>query len=402
MTVTLVAPYPRTKAAHGEESLGGVASYTKNLVYGMPDTVDLEVLALHDDPIPPRVEGLIPVREVSREPSKLRDALQQARGDVVHLQFEQHLYGGPLENARLSQTLAALARTKAIVMTLHQVPDLDRVDRQFLRDNGFPPLPFAARAWIRWLYRRYAAASRLLIVHQASFRDRLAQQYGVDPSKVKVIPHGIEDRSPVLSQKEAKAQLGLEGKTVALYFGYVTGYKGVDLLVEAAERLPPEARNDLRVVIAGKAPDRKLEKPAFRKAIEDLEARIAALAPLAQRKGFLDEPALALHLAAADVVLFPYRTVFSASGPMSIAVGHGLPFLASEPFRGMGPEDETLFPLDAGALSARLALVATDAGELERLRGASARMKTRALWPAVGRATAHAYEEVRLAWRASS
>lgn len=402
MTTTIVAPYPRTKAAHGEESLGGVASYTKNLVYGMPESVDLDVIALHDAPQPPRVEGLVHVRESSRDPARLREALLSARGDVVHLQFEQHLYGGPLENARLSQTLRELAKRKAVVMTLHQVPDLDRVDRQFLKDNGFPPLPFAARAWIRWLYRRYAAASRRLIVHQATFKERLATQYGVDPSKVQVIPHGIEDRSPVLPPKEAKAKLGLEGKVVALYFGYVTGYKGVDLLVEAVEKLPQGVRDGLRVVVAGKAPDRKLEKPAFRKAIEDLEARIGALAPLAQRKGFLDEPSLALHLAAADVVLFPYRTVFSASGPMSIAVGHGLPFLASDRFRGMGPEDETLFPLDADALSARLARCATDPAELARLRAASERMKAQALWPAVGRATASAYEEVRLAWRASS
>src|SRR5687767_8278475 len=61
VSVTIVAPYPRTKAAHGEESLGGVASYTKNLVYGMPESVDIDVIALHDQPQGPRVEGLVHV-----------------------------------------------------------------------------------------------------------------------------------------------------------------------------------------------------------------------------------------------------------------------------------------------------------------------------------------------------
>lgn len=392
--VAMVAPYPRSVEAHGEESLGGVASYTRCLVEALARTTDVLVVA-------PRPEGAlrthstgrIEVREVSARdvPRAIRELARYASVDAIHLQFEQHLYGGPRENLRIAGALRAARRAKRVVVTIHQVPDLAEVDRAFLRRNGFPPFPRAARAWLRAQYAALARGADVLLVHEPRLQERLVAQYGIAASRIAVVPHGIERVAPTYTQPRAKALLRAEGKVVLLYFGYVTGYKGVDLLVDALERLDDEARGRLRVIIAGKVPERKLENETFRAGIDALEARIAALGRFVERKGFLTAAQIPLHLEAADAVVFPYRQVFGASGPFALAVGHGRPFLASEAFRGMGVPDEAMFPLDADALAARIAQVAREPAALDALATHARRIAESATWTSVADRTAALY-----------
>ena len=392
--IAMLAPYPRTREAHGEESLGGVASYTRCLVDALRAHADVLVLAPGEGSAGPRPsEGGVAVRDVPTAgvPRALRALARDPTVDAVHVQFEQHLYGGPRQNLRLAAALRALRRRTRVVVTLHQVPDLAEVDRAFLRRNGFPAFPRAARAWMRMQYAALARGADLLLVHEPRLKERLVAQYGLAAARVAVVPHGVETRAPLCPQDEAKSRLGAEGKVLLLYFGYVTGYKGVDLLVDALERLDADARARLRVVIAGKVPERKLENAAFRAEIDALEARIAALGSFVDRKGFLGAEDVSLHLAAADAVLFPYRQVFGASGPFALAVGHGRPFLASEAFRGMGVPEEALFPLDADALAARLAACARDPAALGVLAGHARRIAAGSTWSSVAQRTAAAY-----------
>ncbi|HWG90260.1 MAG TPA: glycosyltransferase [Candidatus Thermoplasmatota archaeon] len=395
MKVAIVAPYPRSRDSHGEEGLGGVASYTRNLAQALLPHVSLRLLSPTDGPEGERADGPIVVQDVKREGRRVAEAVKALAEDpdldAVHVQFEQHLFGGMAQNLLLANALGRLKRAKRVVLTLHQVPDLGDVNRKFLKENGFPPLPSLARAWMRFQYRRLAANSHQVVVHEAVLATRLKTQYGVPASRVTVVPHGVERRALPLSQEEAKARLGVSGKKVVLYFGYVTGYKGVDLLVEALEGFPEERREGLAVVIAGKVPDRKLEKGSFRETVEDLEARIAGLGPWVSRKGFLSEADISLHLAAADVVLFPYRNVFGASGPLSLTVAHGRPFLASDAFRGLIPCERALFERTPAALRARLEAFLADAALRAEIQETSHRMRDEASWPRVAERTKACY-----------
>lgn len=396
--VAIVAPYPRTQQAHGEESLGGVASYTKNLVDGLRVHADVTLLAPGDRPAGRRADGDVTIEDVPRRGLRLARALRRlsrdASVDTVHVQFEQHLFGGMLQNLLLALTLAMVSRRTRVVMTIHQVPDLDGVDRKFLRDNGLPAVPVLARAWLRTLYTLFALAAHRLVVHEPIMSDRLIARYGIAARKVCVIPHGVEVRALPCSQEEAKRRLGLSGKTVVFYFGYVTGYKGVDLLVGALESLQAQGAPHVRAVIAGKAPDRKLEKAGFRAAVTDLENRIAALSATVERKGFLSEDDIALHLAAADVVIFPYRQVFGASGPLSLAIGYGRPFLVSDAFRGMVAADGALFARDPEALRVKLSEFLQDQRFRHDLEATSLKLREEAAWPRIALRTAACYREV--------
>lgn len=397
MRVALVAPYPRTEDAHGEESLGGVASYTRNLVDGLRAHADVRVLALHDEPMAPRDDEGVQVDETRRDPATLARALRRLakdpRTDVIHAQFEQHLYGGVLANLRLPLALARARRHKPVVLTLHQVPDLEGVDAAFLGENGFPPFAGPARAYLRTQMRRLAHSTDLVLVHESRLRDRLVHQYGIATARVRVVPHGIETpRSPPARDK-ARAELGLEGHTVFLYFGFVSGYKGVDLLAEAAARIPPARRERMTVIVAGKAPGRKLAQPSFRQAHEKLEARLAGLAPFVERKGFLSHADVMRHVVAADALVLPYTQVFGASGPASIAHGLGTPVLGSDAFEGMGFPDEALFARDADALRDKLVSFMEDPGLQARLRAHAASKAETASWAAIGEHTMECYHE---------
>jgi glycosyltransferase involved in cell wall biosynthesis len=395
--VGIVSPYPRTDDPHGEEGLGGVASYAKSLVAPLRRRADLVVLSPHDGARSRRHDGDMMVQDVPRSGRALADALGElgASGvEAVHVQFEQHLYGGPAQNLRLARALRKLRRRAGVVTTIHQVPDLDAVDRAFLKQNGFPPLPALARAWMRVQYRALVAGSDLVIVHEERLASRLASQYGAPPARVRVVPHGVPEVADAPGADEAKARIGANGKTVLLYFGFITGYKGVDLLVGALERLPPETRQDVVVVIAGKAPERKMEKAAFRAEVESLEARIAALGPWVQRKGFLTPEEIRLYLAACDVALFPYRQVFGASGPLALALAQGRPFLLSDAFAGMGFDKRALFPRSPEGMAAKLREFLRDDRLRDALRAHAAQLREERLWPRVAAATFDCYREV--------
>jgi glycosyltransferase involved in cell wall biosynthesis len=51
--------------------------------------------------------------------------------------------------------------------------------------------------------------------------------------------------------------------------------------------------------------------------------------------GFVKEEDIPLYFSASDVVVLPYRTLMSASGPLSIAFSFNKPFLVSKALAGM-------------------------------------------------------------------
>ncbi len=79
---------------------------------------------------------------------------------------------------------------------------------------------------------------------------------GVDPTRIVVVPNGVDTRafqpaSP--GAPDALREIGVDrrGRLVVGFIGSVVAYEGLDLLVEAVARLPHEVRERLLVVIIG-------------------------------------------------------------------------------------------------------------------------------------------------------
>ena len=102
------------------------------------------------------------------------------------------------------------------------------------------------RASLKFLYR----AVDHVFVHTAQMKAQLTSAFGVSPERVTVVPFPVNNVTPrsALSRDDARRRLGLpaDQKTL-LFFGNIAPYKGLDVLVDALERVP-----DCRLIIAGR------------------------------------------------------------------------------------------------------------------------------------------------------
>ena len=173
------------------------------------------------------------------------------------------------------------------------------------------------RRLYRWIYR---IPSRLL-VHTESTRQGLIEQFGIRAEKILLVPHGLNDAVAPLdcSKADAKRQLDLppDARTV-LFFGHVSPFKGVELLMDAIESMP-----DVTLLMAGRCtPD------AYGNSIR---ARLVALRETGRLRwfdGYVEESTIAQVFAAAEVVALPYRHI-DQSGVLLQALSLGVPVAAT-------------------------------------------------------------------------
>lgn len=127
---------------------------------------------------------------------------------------------------------------------------------------AFPGLARRVEAWT------WRGADRVLPVTQVL--GEYVQQAGVSPDHIQVIPNGINkahfDTAP--DNAAAKARLGLEGRVVLGFTGFVRDWHGIDRVIDWMARHRRDARTHLLMV--GDGPVRtELEEQALRLGIAD-------------------------------------------------------------------------------------------------------------------------------------
>jgi glycosyltransferase involved in cell wall biosynthesis len=232
----------------------------------------------------------------------------------------------------------------------------------------------------------------LVIAHSEIDRERLADECGIDRSRIAVIPHGEygffgppESRP---DRRSARQRLGLgEDDEVALFFGYVREYKGLDVLLDAWP-LVAEARPSARLVIAGEAG--RLDR---RQRI-DLERRATELGAV-NRFEYIPFEEVGGYFAAADLVALPYRRI-SQSGIVYLALALGVPVVATTV--GGLPElldDEVsallVAPDDSDALAGAIVRLLAEPGLRSRLAEGGRLIAEDHSWPRIAETTAAAF-----------
>lgn len=270
---------------------------------------------------------------------------------VVHAQHEVFLYGGPAASVQFPHVIrAARRRGHATLVTVHGVVDLATVDRAFVAANGSRMPPVAVRAMLRRLIRGAALAGDAVIVHDGGLAERLMEQYDVAPGRVHVISLPAPDPLPV-DREAARARLGFTVPT-AFFFGFVAGYKGLPLLLDAWAGYRSAGGTGELVVAGGRHP-RLAGDAAYEREYAQALARAAAIGGV-RWQGYVDEAEVPDYMAASDALVLPYRDGLSASGPMSFAFAYGLPVLASDVLGASVPHPAGVFPRDPDALAALL------------------------------------------------
>lgn len=240
---------------------------------------------------------------------RLRDA------DVLHLHWlhPYFLFGSVewayrLPGSRLVCWLAALVfvaqvalakRRVRVVWTAHNLVNherrYERIDR-----------------WVSGQVVRRADAVQVWDDRtEAALRDR----FDADGTTVVAIPHGNYcDRYEPTDRAAARERLGLPAdERIYLTFGVIRPYKGVPDLVRAFEGV------DGRLVVAGNPKYEELER--------ELETLATGRDDVRLELGYVPEESVPTYFAAADVTVFPYRSIYN-SGSVLLAMSLGRPVVA--------------------------------------------------------------------------
>lgn len=396
MKVAHVTLYPPKGEKHVRDS--GVASYSKNLVAHIAmDDIDQTVVCNSVDSSPKVYsdDSAVVKRTFLRKPQfilSVHKELKKVDADVVHIQQELALYGGII-TAYLLQWLVFLWR-KRTVITLHGVVDPDAITPQFVHENNSRlPVPVVKMAF-RVIYTPLMKWARRIIVHEQYFKDIIVRSYGIDASKVDVVPHGVE-MLEAEEKSRAREKLAIDQEAdVALFMGYATGYKGLDLLIEGFAEYAIRNPKAYLIIGAGKHPKLHNDE-TYLVEYARLQEKAAKLLPAAQYRweGFIPESAIATYYSASDVSVYPYTTALSSSGPMSFAIGFEKPFLVSSAFADIfGEYPHLLFERYAKDLALLLDYFFTHRNEYEQI---SRTMKQERSWSKVAERTRGVYAAVK-------
>jgi glycosyltransferase involved in cell wall biosynthesis len=167
-----------------------------------------------------------------------------------------------------------------------------------------------------------------LFVHTEKMKQELINDFGVEGSRVTVIPLGINDAFPNtdLTPNEASQRLNIHhGERTILFFGRIAPYKGLEYLVSAFQRLPTQP-GDYRLIIAGK-PERGCE--AYWASVEEVIREDMHRGRILVRADFIPDDETEIYFKAADVLVLPYKHIYQ-SGVLFLAYSFGLPALVAD------------------------------------------------------------------------
>jgi glycosyltransferase involved in cell wall biosynthesis len=374
--VLMITNYPPRGEGVHTAKIGGVAGFAKNTLLPLAKKLDREdrkiiVLAdVLDTAKTYEEDGMLVIRGWKRNSLSLYWNLLKLlarfdKVDSVLIEFEFASYGDFWVTSLFPLFIgAAKILGKHVTIVLHQViTDLSSL-------LGHLGLHFGTRQY--WLFATLLPLFYRLLTHTAGetivleefLRKRLT---GLAPMRhVTVIPHGIETKDRLPSQHRSRSRLGIDtNEFVILSFGFITWYKGTDLLLKAFNKPEKIGKKSIRLIIAG-GPSMTQQHKAHYQAYFDGVTALAKGKPHITMTGFVPNNKLDLYFAAADLVVLPYRTVMSSSGPFSLALAHQKPLLISEAMKNYTLTDDVVGALAQAKLSPKALLLPNDLTKLPR------------------------------------
>jgi glycosyltransferase involved in cell wall biosynthesis len=228
-----------------------------------------------------------------------------------------------------------------------------------------------------------------VIAHSQAARALLEARYGPLPRCV-VIPHGsyVGLYGPPRDRAASRLELGLPAAGPVLFnFGALRPYKNIEQLIDVFATLPLEARGTL--LIAG--------APKSQAYAEELRWRAVAVPGVELRATYIPDEQLPTYLAAADLVVLPYRSLLT-SGILLWALSYARPVVAPAfgPVRELVHDGHAGFlfaPGDDNALRAALARALAHP-DLPALGAAGLAVAQEFAWTKIAVRTAQVYREV--------
>lgn len=362
----------------------GIATFTTDLADAVEHRCDVDVpvvvAAMNDCvegyPYPPRVA--LQIRQDAAEDYALAaEYFNDAPVDVVCIQHEFGIFGQ--DGGRHVLGLIDRIR-KPVVVTCHTVPDT----------------PYGDQAMI---LRQMAASATRLVVMSHRARDLMITQYGAEPHKVVIIPHGVHP-FPFVEPDSHKARLGLSNRKVLLTFGLLHRQKGIEHMIDAMPGIL-ERHPDATYIILGATHPCVLreEGEVYRHELVRRVERLGVGDSVRFRSEFLELDGLLDHIAGADVCVMPYLSLDqAASGVLAYTMAMGRAII-STPTRyasemlaeGRG---RLVPPADAAALASETIGLLGDERRTMMMRRRVYSFARSMSWPVVAGAYLRLFDEI--------
>lgn len=215
---------------------------------------------------------------------KLKSAADKFRPDVIYERYNLYLLAGAMLKKRLGIPLLLEVNSPLVF--------------ERSRHSGGLALPWLAK-WAEGKAWRTADCVLPVTRVLAGY----VQEYGVPEEHIAVVPNGI-NKAHFESAPEpdaAKASLGLQGKLVLGFTGFVRDWHGVDHVIDWMAT--PDAPDNIHLLIVGDGPARE--------SLEN-QAMALGLADAVTFTGVVHRDAVPDHVAAFDVALQPAVTAYAS------------------------------------------------------------------------------------------
>ena len=286
----------------------GIATFTRDLRNAVADARQhwqCQVVAMTEPgstyTYPPEVRFEIPEPDMA---SYLRaaDFLNLSHADVLCVQHEFGIFGGPAG----SHVIALLRRARMpTVTTLHTVLENPDADQR----RAFGEL--------------VECSSKLVVMTNrgASILDRI---YDVPAEKVTVIPHGIPD-IPFLDPNFYKDQFGVASRPMLLTFGLLSPNKGIEYAINALPEIVKKHPDVVYVILGATHPNLlRHNGETYRLSLERLAKGLGVERNVMFVNRYVDNSELCEFIGAADVYVTPYLNEAQiTSGTLAYCFGAG-------------------------------------------------------------------------------
>lgn len=154
--------------------------------------------------------------------------------------------------------------------------------------------------------------------------DILKNVYGIEPSKIEVINHGVS-YIPMKSREDLKTANKLEKRFIISTFGLLGPGKGLEYGVEAIAKVAKDHQNVLYLILGQTHPAvKKTSGENYRKSLETLVEKLGIGNNVRFVNRYLTKEEIIRYLKLSDIYLTPYLDKNQAvSGTLASAVGCG-------------------------------------------------------------------------------